>query len=559
MQQKKSFSKKLLSICVAIIFAVSPIFLSGCFDFSKIFSDEPYVNNQSNNSQNSGGSGSGSGSSGKNNSGSSQNNQNDSQFDESSILAVANEYIDTMLVTYSLDMSPDTIENSFEQISIFAIAELCKQFGYEMDFSDGTLSIAENKAKTTENSTTYSQKMILLNDLFGDNIAPIQEGEILNFAEHFKFNFSDYANGSNWQSDLDNAMEPVDPTDKTPQEIENEIEQKLATTQQIHQDMLIAYVNNLKIRKKFALGLILISANKNLQEFGTKAQSILGANDGEILSNSHTLFANYFSEINSLEFSQSQKTQLVNFVINYVLGNAYVEGVDNDFVANLSNQIATLLSKATCFANYDNSYTFVGGENEGMSGLKNYQSIVIMPKQHTQISELDMFFSTEKQSGVKVHLYLRYFDKDNGWANFGESNLYDLGTINIIYFSYDDDSFDEEYDLGDDYDEGPTIFSDYNSGEGIDIVSVLQSATFDGELPKFEQIADLGKNSQDVAVCDFENGKYFETLTIDDKQIVVFSQDSIETKQSYFEILFFTENPDDTFNVSINIEDEDFS
>ena len=72
-------------------------------------------------------------------------------------------------------------------------------------------------------------------------------------------------------------------------------------------------------------------------------------------------------------------------------------------------------------------------------------------------------------------------------------------------------------------------------------------------------IADLGKNSQDVAVCDFENGKYFETLTIDDKQIVVFSQDSIETKQSYFEILFFTENPDDTFNVSINIEDEDFS
>ena len=582
MQKKKSFFKGILSIVIAFVFAVSPMFLTGCIDFSKIYSGTPFGvdtqnNNNSGNSGGSGGGSSGSGNSNGSNSGGTQNEQSDEEFDENSILAVPNQYIDTMLVTYRPNITADAVENVFEQVSIYAICELYRQFGYSVESVGNELSLKSYNAKTENNSTSYVSNNILLKSLFGDSIVVSDAEKIFEFTDDFKFAFEEYDNGSDWQEDLEYALEPVSTTDeqgeeRSTEEINDETNYKQDLLKQIHKNVLNAYVNNLKIRRKFALGLVLISANKNLGEFNSKAGSIVGSTDSNILTNSRNVFSTYISDINSFQLSATQITQLSTFVGEYVLGTNVV---DNAFVSSLSNNIANLLTKVTGYANYGNDHTFVGGNDEGMNGHQNYQSIVIMPKKIVDIAEMDLFFSTENQNGVRLHLYLRYYDATNGWATFNNSiasgvptTLYDLGSVNIAYFSYDEDDeetgdydfdFDDGDSEGDEYDGGPTIYSGLHNDQGIMLQDILSSANFDGKLPAFEQIADFEKNSPGVAVGEFGNGVYFETLTIGDRQIMVFSQNSIESKQSYVELLFVTENVDDTFQFSVNIEDEDFS
>ena len=563
MQKSKKSLKSILSIFIAMIFAVSPLFLTGCIDFSKIYSGTPYgVNTEDNNSSgNSGGGSSGSsGNSGTNTTPNTQNNDEE-EFDENSILAVPNQYIDTMLVTYRPNITLDNVENVFEKVSVYAISELYKQFGYSVESVNQNDFVKVYTAKTENNSTEYTSSNFETRGLVGDNIVAVEEQKFFDFADAFNFDFSDYINGSDWQEQLADALQPVDETDKSPEEINDEKAHKLQVIQQIHLNALDGYLNNLAIRRKFALGLIMIASNQNLTGFENVSNNISGSSDSAILTNSHNVFANYISDIETFDFSSTQQQNLVTFIANYVLGD---EVINSSFVSSLSTNICNLLAKVTSYANFENDYTFVGGESEGMSGQQNYQSLVIMPKKDTQISAFDLYFSTEKQSGVKLHLYLRYYDATNGFVTFGDSNLYDLGEVNISYFSYYDDEdyeenndgFDDNFD--DDYDAGPTIYSELHDDNAINITEILKSASFDGKLPAFEQIESLEKNSPDVAVGEFGNGKYFDVLMIGDKTICVFSQDSFDTKQSYVELLFVTENVDDTFQVSINVEDEDF-
>lgn len=487
------------------------------------------------------------------------------------------QYFDSFLATYKAEPNQVVLQNAFEQISLALVADSFLVSGLQIDAVPVGATAQAHLVAEDGTATTFDYA---LTDLLGESIEPTIKVstsnddtdttfcDLQNWKDSFKLTFSQSQISAMQQADTayQNACDNINKSDDSDQDKQTALDQALDAKnkayQQVFVDAMQDYVSNQKIRQKFALALAMIASNKDLSNFDALSMQIDNISSQDfVLQTYNNILAAYLSQISQIEFSTEQQSQLTSFVLQNVIGaNSaspnYAEYTT--FAQTVSTYVATTLQKNTGFATY--SVGNVTADDESLSGYKSYQSLLFAPKKDVEIRNLSLSVWTDQD--LELSVYVRYYDATRGYAKFAGTDYQFVDKISITIDAQTAGQKGSNLSNNDDSESGDAYVDETKD---FNLSSILSGATFDdgtqpdGILPAFSTSLPFSNGTQGTAIGDFGNGKYFDTYSLNGKNISVYSQKTMSQASSYVEFLFSAKNPTDRFLVSLYLEDEDFS